>query len=393
MLSKMAQKLHGETNSLYRLRDELAMQGQAVQDLVSGNINDQGYFFPQEILEKALAHGMRQSQTYKPDPLGRQSAREAVAEYYRHSGFSVDPRSILITPGTSISYWYCFKLLADEGDEILCPRPSYPLFDYIALLSGIKLVPYRLMEMRKWAIDVDQLEASISTRTRALVLISPHNPTGHAASSNEIAELAAIAQRHSLAIISDEVFCEFLMQPGPFPRPIGSPAPLVFTLNGFSKMFALPGIKFGWMVVSGDQDKVQHALRSLELISDTFLPVNEIVQASAPDIFRHGTATNNEFAHRIRGCWNRVKEILTRARHCTFVKPQGGFYVTLHLEDLDETQASEAILRDNHLLVHPGYFYDMDSNHLILSFVQRPETIQNSFPKLLKTLDCQAEDG
>ncbi len=393
MLSKIARQLQGETNSLYRLRDDLIMQGQAVQDLVSGNINDQGYLFPQEILGKILGQGLRLCQTYRPESFGRESAREAVAEYYRHSGFPMDPKNVLITPGTSLSYWYCFKLLADEGDEILCPCPSYPLFDYIALLSGIKLIPYRLMETRKWRIDPDQLEANISNRTRALVLISPHNPTGHVASSDEIAELAAIAQRHNLAIISDEVFSEFLLQPGSLPRAIGSPAPLVFTLNGFSKMFALPGLKFGWMTVSGDHAKVQNAMHSLELISDTFLPVNEIVQAAAPEIFQHGMAIKNEFAHRIRDCWMLAEKILVQSRHCTFVKPEGAFYVTLRLEDLDEVKASEAILRERHLLVHPGYFYDMAPNHLVLSFVQRRETIQDSFPKFLKTLEHQAGEN
>jgi alanine-synthesizing transaminase len=145
MISKIARQLDGETNSLYRLLDELRVQGQAVQDLISGNINDREYLFPLETLEKIFVQGLRLSQIYQPNPFGRRSAREAIAEYYRHYGFSIDPENILITPGTSLSYWYCFKLLADEEDEILCPCPSYPLFDYIALLSGVKLVPYQLM--------------------------------------------------------------------------------------------------------------------------------------------------------------------------------------------------------------------------------------------------------
>ena len=182
MLSNIATKLQGESNSLYRLRDALKLQGHGIQDLISGNINTQGYLFPQELLEKILIGGLHLSRTYQPDPFGRKPAREAVSAYYRNCGFPVDPECVLITPGTSLSYWYCFKLLADEGDEILCPCPSYPLFDYIALLSGVKLIPYRLMEKNNWAIDVDHLEASVSTRTRALVLISPHNPTGHVSS-------------------------------------------------------------------------------------------------------------------------------------------------------------------------------------------------------------------
>jgi alanine-synthesizing transaminase len=392
MISKIARQLHGETNSLYRLRDELRIQGKAIQDLISGNINDREYLFPQEILEKILVQGLRQSQIYQPNPFGRRSAREAIAEYYLHHGFSIDPESILITPGTSLSYWYCFKLLTDEGDEILCPCPSYPLFDYIALLSGVKLIPYQLMERRNWTIDLDQLETCISTKTRAIALISPHNPTGHVASSDEIDGLADVAQRHNLAIISDEVFNEFLLKPGSLPRPIGRSAPLVFILNGFSKMFALPGLKFGWMTVSGEPDKVRYALRSLELISDTFLPVNEAIQAAASEIFRHGAAIKNEFSRRIRDCWKLVEGHLVQSRHCTFIKPEGGFYVTLRLEDIDEVQAAEAILRKDLLLVHPGYFYDMVPHHLVLSFVQRPETIRDLFPKLLKTLESLAED-
>jgi alanine-synthesizing transaminase len=390
MFSNIAVKLCDEPNSLYKLRDELKSQGHIVHDLISGNISEHGYLFPQKLLEEILVRGSYYCQVYHPDSLGQKSARAAVSEYYRSCGFTVDPECILITPGTSLSYWYCFKLLADEGDEILCPCPSYPLFDYIALLSGVKLISYRLAENRNWSMDIDHLEACVSTRTRALVLISPHNPTGHVASSAEIAQLADVARRHDLAIISDEVFSEFLLQPGSLPRPLGSSAPLVFTLNGFSKMFALPGIKFGWMTISGETDKVAKALRSLDMISDTFLPVNEIVQACAPEIFQHGKAVKIEFERRIRECWKLAEGFLAHSRRFTYTRPQGGFYVVLRLEDLDETQAVEAILRENHVLIHPGYFYDMEPNHLVLSFVQRPETIQNLIPKLIGTLEIRA---
>ena len=162
------------------------------------------------------------------------------------------------------------------------------MFDYIAKLCGVTMTHYRLLESRDWAIDLEHLENQISTRTRAIVLISPHNPTGMVANAAQIAGLAEIAARHQLPIISDEVFSDFLFELDSLPRPASSNAPLVFTLNGFSKMFALPGIKFGWMVVSGDPELVQKSLAGLEMISDTFLPVNEIVQLAAPLIFDGG---------------------------------------------------------------------------------------------------------
>jgi alanine-synthesizing transaminase len=393
MFSRIASQLHGETNDLYSLRDRLKKQGFPVIDLISGNINQQGYEFPQEYLEEILVRASRQSRVYRPDSFGQKPAREAVSEYYRGRGFCVDSDNILLTPGTSLSYWYCFKLLADEGDEILCPQPSYPLFDYIALLSGVRLVPYRLDEANDWAIDAEHLEAGISTRTRAIVLISPHNPTGHVASSDEIRRLADVAFRHDLAIVSDEVFSEFLLQPTVLPRPVGSTAPLVCTLNGFSKMFALPGMKFGWLALSGTGDRVRQAMRSLELISDTFLPVNEIVQAAAPEIFRKGDSVCTDFARRIRECWGIAEEHVESIDCCSYSKPDGGFYVTLKLNGIDEERAAKKFLNENRILIHPGYFYDMKPDHLVLSFVQKPEVIRYSLSALRKTLSGFAIRG
>src|SRR5207248_643047 len=98
---------------------------------------------------------------------GQCVAREAIAAYY---GSHIPSQQTLLTPGTSVSYWYCFKLLAEPGDEILTPQPSYPLFDYIAKLCGVNLSTYRLREDQNWSIDLDQLENQISTRTREIVL-------------------------------------------------------------------------------------------------------------------------------------------------------------------------------------------------------------------------------
>jgi alanine-synthesizing transaminase len=391
MFSHIASQLHGESNSLYRIRGELQSQGHIIRDLVSGNINEQGFVFPQDLLEEILVRGSRSCQIYRPDSFGQRCAREAISRYYQGCGYAINPGSILLTPGTSLSYLYCFKLLADEGDEILCPCPSYPLFDYIALLSGVKLTSYKLDEERNWAINLDHLEACISTKTRALVLISPHNPTGHVSSFEEIAALADIARRHDLAIISDEVFSEFLLTGESLPRPAGSDAPLICTLNGFSKMFAMPGIKLGWIAISGDPGNVQKALRSLELIADTFLPVNEMVQACVPEVFALGEAVKNDFAKRIRECWRIAQGLLQRSCALKYAIPEGGFYVTLKMNNLDEERVAEAVLRENYILIHPGYFYDMASGHLVMCFVQQPEVLRNLLPGLIGTLDRLAD--
>jgi hypothetical protein len=393
MFSRIASRLQGETNPLYRLRDEQRSGGIAITDLISGNVTENGIVFPQKELEEALVRASRRCSIYTPDSFGRVEAREAISAFYLERGASIPPRQILLTPGTSISYWYCFKLLADEEDEILCPTPSYPLFDYIAALSGVKLMSYPLREDAGWSIDLDRLDGCVSTRTRAIVLISPHNPTGHVASQEEIRGLAEIARRHELALISDEVFSEFLLGGGVLPRPARSDAPLVVTLNGFSKLLALPGIKLGWMGVTGDPVRVDEALRALELISDTFLPVNEIVQEAVPELMEAGRSFLGWYANQIRSRWKLAQEILRASGRCDFTAPQGGFYLAPRLRDLDEERAAMELLRTEHILLHPGHFYDIEPHHLVLSFVHRPEVIEDSLARLVARLERLHDEG
>ena len=374
--SSLAESMIASKNPLYALHDQLREQGREVVDLVRGNVNEHGIVFPPDVLNEILRGAAEAARVYRPDSFGQRPAREAVSAYY--SG-RIAPERILITPGTSVSYWYCFKLLAEAGDEILTPQPSYPLFDYIAQLSGVRLTHYRLREAHRWAIDLDYLEHHITTKTRAIVLISPHNPTGMIADRATLSGLAEIASRHRLPIISDEVFSEFVFSGDPeFPRPAWTDAPLVFTLNGFSKMFALPGIKIGWTAVSGEPELVTKALSTLEMISDTFLPVNEIAQFATPQIFSRGAAFLNEYKEWVSQC---RKASLEELRGSSFVEPEGGFYVTLGI-DQDEDAAAGRLLQESSILVHPGFFYDIPPDHLVMTYIHEPGIVRQSFARI-----------
>src|SRR5438445_8135598 len=234
-------------------------------------------------------------------------------------------------------------LITEDGNEILSPQPSYPLFDYIARLAGVYMRHYRLDERRGWAIDLDHLESQITTGTRAIILISPHNPTGMVANEDQLRGLAEIAARHALPIISDEVFSEFLFGLDSFPRIAATDAPLVFTLNGFSKMFALPGMKIGWMAITGNEALVKKSVAALELISDTFLPVNEIAQFAAPDVFLRGQAFLKDYKNWILKCRTAAVEAL---KGIAFVPPQGGFYITIPIRQ-DEEEAAASLLEND----------------------------------------------
>jgi len=376
-------------NHLYRTRDALQQSGESVLDLISGNVNRSGIFFPETLLRDALNEALPAARIYQPDSFGQPVARQAISRYYEQTGLGLPPEQVLLTPGTSISYLYCFKLLAAGGDEILCPSPSYPLFEAIARLCDVRLTSYVLRESLNWEIDLDHLESQLTTRTRAIVLISPHNPTGAVADWTQLRSLAEIAARHRLAVIADEVFSEFLFGLDELPRPAQTEAPLVFTLNGFSKMLALPGMKLGWIGVSGEAALVQKSMRTLEMMSDTFLPVNELVQFAVPALLRAACPFMADYRNRVTSCRELAVKALSQARNLSLVPPVGGFYATVRWTgpDRDEEQLLIDLLTEYRILAHPGYFYEMPGTHLVMTFVERLEVLASALDKLVEFAD------
>ena len=393
--SSIADAFPQALNRLYRTRDAMRQRGEGVLDLVSGNVNQAGIVFPESLLRAALDEAMPAARIYQPDSFGQLVARQAISDYYERVGLVLPSDQILLTPGTSISYLYCFKLLAEGGDEILCPSPSYPLFETIARLCDVRLTSYVLRESRNWEMDLDYLESQLTTRTRAIVLISPHNPTGAVADWSQLRSLAEIAVRHRLAIIADEVFSEFLFGLDELPRPAKTEAPLVFTLNGFSKMLALPGIKMGWIGVNGETALVEKAMRTLEMMSDTFLPVNELVQFAVPMLLREAGDFMGSYRSRVAVCRDRAVKVLSGAGNLSVVPPAGGFYASLRWTgpERDEEQLLIDLLKESGILAHPGYFYDMPGTHLVLTFVEELEVLSGAMNKLAGFADAKGNAG
>lgn len=380
--SELSSEFHQPTNALYARLEELRREQVSWVDMVRGSPADIGVSFPGDLLDGILADASLRARAYHPDPLGQREARDGIEAYYGHH--RVRAEHILITPGTSIAYWYLFKLLCDPGDNVLCPVPSYPLFDYIARLAGIEISNYRLDEGSSWRIDLGHLESQVNPRSRAIVLISPHNPTGMVAGPDQIEGIAEIAQRHGLPIVADEVFWSFIADGVVGTRSLETDAPLVFTLNGFSKMYALAGMKLGWIAVSGEPQRVRTAMSTLELISDTFLPVNEIAQFAAPDILRMGRSFLSDYRVRVQSSCTRAAKLLA---NIVPTPPAGGFYVVIPC-DSDEEQVAIELLGEDHVLVHPGYFYDIEGSHLVLSFLKDVETLNAVLPKIARKVSA-----
>lgn len=370
------------TNPISRLLAQKRAAGIPILDLTESNPTHAGLDYPPGLLAPlADARGLR----YDPDPRGLRTAREAVAAYYAERGVEAASDRILLTASTSEAYAYLFKLLADPGDEVLVPRPSYPLFEYLASLESVRVKQYPLRYDGAWHIDFDLLERAISAQTRAVVVVNPNNPTGHFLKQAELEKLDSLCAARGIAILSDEVFCDY--SHGDDPRRVrtlaGERAALTFSMSGLSKIAGLPQLKLGWIVTSGAA--AQKACDRLEWIADTYLSVSTPVQLALPSLLaspvrqsiHHRTETNLQ--------WLR-KAVENTPLHVLNV--EGGWYAVIQAP---RTRSEEdwvmMLLGERNVLVQPGFFYDFESEaYLVLSLLTESAHFQEGVRRILAIL-------
>ncbi len=328
---------------------------------------------------------------YDPQPKGLPSAREAVAAYYRAKPevLEVDPEAVVLITSTSEGYSYVFRLLCDPNDEILVPRPSYPLFEFLAGLHDVKLAPYPLIYDHGWHIDVPSLYHAVNQRTRALVVVHPNNPTGSYASSTEQAELNAFCREHKLALIVDEVFLDYARHGVPRSSFVSNHEVLTFTLSGLSKVSALPQMKVAWIVTTGPADQTHMALDRLEVIADTYLSMNAPIQLATPVLLEQRKQIQPLLLDRVRTNLAELDTQIARNNSCRRLEVEGGWYAVLRVPatQTDEDLAVE-LLQKASVLVHPGHFYDFPSDgYLVVSLITLPETFQEGVRRVLQSIN------
>jgi aspartate/methionine/tyrosine aminotransferase len=364
--------------------------GRDLLDLTLSNPTRAGFHCPADLLAPlADARGL----TYAPRPFGLPAAREAVAADYARRGIAVAADRIVLTASTSEAYSLLFKLLADPGDEILVPRPSYPLFEHLTRLDALAAVPYDLDPHGEWAIDVAGLERAISARTRAILLVSPNNPTGSYVSREDLDAVGRLAAASGLALIVDEVFAEYELTRGAAARAgrvLDSRDALVFALGGLSKSAGLPQVKLGWIAAAGPDALVTSALERLELVCDTYLSVSTPVQVAAAELMARGAAIRVQIQARIAENLSRLAERVAATPSCRVLPAQGGWYAVLQVPRIESEEDLVIGLLERHaIVVHPGYFFDFPSEaFLVVSLLPSPEPFSAAVDLILRHFDC-----
>lgn len=374
-----------EPNALSAALARLRAEGRPVLDLTGSNPTRCGFGYPEAEIRAALSQPAVLA--YDPDSRGSRRAREAIAG---HHGHGLRAEELLLTASTSEAYGLLFKLLGDPGDEVLVPSPSYPLFDWLARLEGLSARPVPSYFHERWHLDLDALEAAASPRARALVVVNPNNPTGHFLSIQEWRGLTELCARKGLALLVDEVFADYALEP-PADRLVSAltdprpPCP-VFLLSGLSKVAALPQLKLGWIAARGPA--AAGHLEALAFLADQYLSVSAPVQAAAPRLLELAPAIRGQVLQRLQANLRGLDQALTAHPRLSRLPVEGGWSALLRRPAVDADEACALrLLNEAGTLAHPGSFFDLPGDgHLVLSLLTEEGPFCEGLARILPML-------
>lgn len=368
--------------------------GQTILDLTATNPTRAGFAYPDDLLASLAATAALE---YRPDPFGLPAARAAVAADYARQGLAVAPDRIALTASTSDAYAMLFKLLANAGDEVLIPRPSYPLFDHLAALDLVETRTYDLDDHGAWRVDFSSVERALTPRTRALLLVSPNNPTGSFVSAADLRRLAGLCASRNVAIVVDEVFADYELEPGATRaagRALSVTDALTFALGGLSKSIGLPQVKLGWMAVGGPDRVVATALERLELICDTYLSVSTPVQVAAASLLDRGAAVRTQIARRVSENYRWLQTAARAVPACRALRADAGWSAVLQVPTLEpEEDLALRLLAADGVLTHPGYFFDFPrESFLVVSLLAPHSVFCEGIDRILRHFACNVPE-
>jgi len=369
-----------QVNALNLALEELKKQQIPIVDLTASNPTECGFFYPADLLGVLT---QPENLQYHPDACGTHKARAAVAKYYN---FPSD--QVVLTASTSEAYSFLMRLLVNPGEKVLVPAPSYPLFQFLLEINDVAFDYYPLeYDGNRWSLDLKALEDLIDVKTRAIILVNPNNPTGSYLNQAELNGLNQICQKHRMSIISDEVFWHYHFNEGNLASCVGNHSVLTFTLGGLSKSMALPQMKCAWILSSGPQVVLNEALSRLEIIADTYLSVNTPVQNALNQWFGMAPKIQEQIKERTKANYQWLSDQM-HLHSSSLLAVQGGWYATLRIPAVkSEEEWVLEFLREEHLLVYPGYFFDFDKEaYMIVSLLPETDIFKEGIRRLKNRL-------
>jgi len=375
-------------NELVVAYQQLKESNVPVLDLTASNPTECGFSYPPQTLD---CLSTKENLNYDPSPRGLLRAREAIVQYYASKGISLLSQQIFLTSSTSEAYSYLFRLLANPGERIFFPQPSYPLFQFLADMNDIEMGHYPLIySAGAWKIDFNQLNEKITFDTKALVLVNPNNPTGSFVKRHELTLLNDLCARKNIPLISDEVFGDFSFEENKdYASLINNNEVLTFVLGGLSKTLGLPQMKLSWIVMSGPQGLVEKAQERLEVIADTFLSVNTPAQNALNQWLPLREGIQKEIKARLKQNLEFIQKQAAFTSSCQLLKSEGGWYVILKIpKTRTEEEWALKFLNKYHVFVYPGYFFDFhEEAYIVISLLPPHNVFQEGVERILSRIE------
>jgi alanine-synthesizing transaminase len=372
-----------EPNALARLIHARRRAAASIVDLTESNPTRVGLSYPADLLAP-LADP--RAAEYDPQPLGLWPARAAVAADFRRRGIVISADRVALTSSTSEAYALLFKLLCDAGDQVLVPHPSYPLFEHLTRLECVDAVPYSLEYHGSWRIDIESVRRGLSDRVRAILIVSPNNPTGSFLHRDDLALLAEIARDRHLPLIGDEVFADYRIDAAAgATHVLASGEVLAFSLGGLSKSAGLPQLKLGWIGFGGPADRVDEVLAAYEIVADTYLSVSAPVQGAAAALIESGAAIRAQIVARIKRNLDSLRTQAAVFPSIGVLPVEGGWSAVIQVPAVGSEEALMlALLEQDGVLVHPGYFFDFAREaFIVVSLLVEPAVFDKAIARVL----------
>jgi hypothetical protein len=344
-------------NKVWRAVEARRAAGADVLDLTESNPTVVGLQYPPDLL---AAMARPSALRYEPRPLGLTTAREAVARTFADRGLAIDAGRIALTASTSEAYALLFKLFCDPGDQVLVPQPSYPLFDHLTRLEAVTPVPYHLEYHGSWRIDVASITRALTSRTRAVLVVSPNNPTGSFLHRDDLRDLVELCRRHECPLIGDEVFFDYPLDAAPAKvSALEQDEVVTCVLGGLSKSCGLPQAKLGWIAWCGPRQRLSAIVPAYEVVADSYLSVSTPIQVAAAEILEQAGTIRAQIQARIARNLQALRTACAASPSASVLACEGGWSAVVQVPATrPEEELVLALIAHDDVLVHPGYFFD-----------------------------------
>ncbi|KAJ3021762.1 hypothetical protein HKX48_007837 [Thoreauomyces humboldtii] len=380
-------------NPIRAIVDNMKVKPNPEKDFISLALGDPTTFGNFNLHPTCVQAVKDQLDTFKangyPNSVGTEAARAAIAKSHTRPDAPLTSADVILGSGCSDALNLCIGVLANEGQNILIPRPGFSLYETLASSKGIECKFYNLDPSRTWEIDLDNLESLVDENTTAIIVNNPSNPCGSVYSKKHLLEILAVAEKHKLPIIADEIYADMAFEGHEF-IPIASLTKTVpvLTTSGLAKKYLVPGWRLGWILIHDRNGAFAEVRKGLVNLTQLILGPNSLIQAALPEILQAPQSFYDGTMKQLESNANISRKLLTGIPGLVPVFPQGAMYLMIEIEtsqfkDIkDDVEFVEKLAEEESVLCLPGQCFRTPGSFIRIVFTPPVEKLDVAYTRI-----------